>query len=209
MRTLPIKIGQKINRLKCLEIEETSRGRHGHYALFICDCGTRKKINISNVFFEKTKSCGCFRTEQIIKRSTKHGDRKSRLYRIYTHMKSRCYDQNNQDYYNYGARGIKVCNEWKINYSKFKKWAEKNGYHENLSIDRINGNKGYSPKNCRWSTPKEQTRNIKTNLKFKREIATDASKRLGGNKSLVSLRVSRGWPKAKAFTTPIKKYVTR
>jgi hypothetical protein len=205
MRNIQVKIGQKFHRLTCLQIENSTRGNSGRYALFLCDCGAKKIINIGNVVSKKSRSCGCLQSEQTSKRFTTHGDRRSRLYRIYTHMKSRCFDSNSQDYYNYGARGITVCDLWKIDYSEFKKWAECNGYKENLSIDRIDGNGNYEPKNCRWATPREQTRNLRTNVKHKGEIATDGSVRLGGNKSLITNRLNRGWSKEKAFTTPVKK----
>jgi len=205
MGTIPIKVGQKIKRLTCLEIEANTRGANGRHALFRCECGTQKIIRISHVVTGRTISCGCFKAEESNTRFFKHGDRHTRLYRTYTHMKSRCYDSNSKDYYNYGARGITVCNKWKNSYIEFKIWALKHGYKDNLSIDRINGNEGYSPSNCRWADSVQQSRNLRTNIKYKGEIAADASMRLGGNKMLVACRVLRGWSIEKAFTSPVIK----
>ena len=85
-------------------------------------------------------------------------------------MKSRCNNKKNSDYYNYGGRGIMVCDEWINNQDAFVEWSLKNGWEKGLSIDRINNNYGYNPENCKWSTIIEQARN-KRNNKFNLEKA--------------------------------------
>lgn len=79
-------------------------------------------------------------------------------------MKSRCYNKNNPSYKNYGARGITVCIEWLNNFEMFYNWAINNGYDDNLTIDRIDNNKGYEPYNCRWITHIEQQYNRTNNF---------------------------------------------
>lgn len=73
-------------------------------------------------------------------------------------MRSRCETPSSTDFKYYGARGISVCEEWK-QFELFQKWATENGYTDDLSIDRIDNEKGYSPDNCRWITQSEQSRN--------------------------------------------------
>lgn len=88
----------------------------------------------------------------------KHGDAHSRLYRIWCHMRNRCFNKNTQCYKNYGGRGITVCQEW-LEWINFKNWALLNNYKNNLWIDRINSNDNYCPSNCRWVTPSESGKN--------------------------------------------------
>ena len=81
-----------------------------------------------------------------------------KLYGIWCSMKSRCENKNREKYKDYGARGINVCDEWK-DAEKFCKWSLENGYKEGLQIDRIDVNGNYEPSNCRWVTPKVNSRN--------------------------------------------------
>lgn len=75
-----------------------------------------------------------------------------RIQKTFNDMRQRCYDENNKNYKWYGAKGIKICNEWMDNPHLFEEWALQNGYEDNLTIDRINEDKDYCPNNCRWIT---------------------------------------------------------
>lgn len=87
-----------------------------------------------------------------------------RLGKIWYDIQNRCYNEKCQAYKNYGARGIKVCDEWRSSYSAFENWAYSSGYSCDLTIDRINVNLGYSPNNCRWVTKSQQCNNRRNNV---------------------------------------------
>jgi len=83
----------------------------------------------------------------------RHGLNEHPLYRVWTYMKSRCYNKNDTAYHNYGGRGITVCSEWVDSPKDFIHWSISNGWTKGLFIDRVDVNKGYSPTNCRFVTP--------------------------------------------------------
>lgn len=121
-----------------------------------------------------TASCGCRNKEMLAKGAyhTTHGMEGTRIYTIWRNMKTRCYNQNVDEYKYYGGRGIIICNEWLNSFESFYKWAMENGYNDTLTIDRINVNGNYEPSNCRWADRKTQmnntTRNRTVNLGLKK-----------------------------------------
>ena len=138
----------------------------------------------------------------------------TRIYGIWGHMKNRCYNQNDEKYELYGGRGLTVCEEWLHNFQAFYDWSIKNGYTEDLTIDRLDNNKGYSPENCRWATNWEQSNNKRTSriliLNGERHTIAEWSKITGINSRTIESRVGLyGWSDEKALTTPIRKRIKK
>ena len=140
-----------------------------------------------------------------------HGKRHTRLYSIWTDMKTRCNNPKRDKYARYGARGITVCEEWLNNFQAFYDWAMANGYADNLTIDRKDNDKGYSPENCRWITMKEQASNKSTNHLITHDGQTctiaEWARKTGISREVLKDRICRyGWDSDRALTTPVRKH---
>lgn len=159
--------GEKFGRLTVMKADYTDK----NYRLFwrcVCSCGNVHSVRGDQLKSGSSKSCGCLNSELVkiraLKKSAEGRVKDERLYNIWQGMRQRCYDENAMEYHRYGARGIAVCNKWLNSYSEFKKWSLRNGYHENLSIDRKDNDGNYEPENCKWSTPKQQANNRRNSI---------------------------------------------
>lgn len=157
--------GQRFGQLTVLERAENGNHKQPRWKCR-CDCGKETIVFGHLLRNGNTKSCGCFSRElhgTLMKRSNlRHGDcsgAETRLYRIWGGMKNRCYNSHQINYKHYGGRGIAVCEEWLHDFTAFRDWAMSHGYRDDLTIDRIDNDKGYSPDNCRWVTMSEQRKN--------------------------------------------------
>lgn len=134
-------------------------------------------------------------------------DRNCRLGRIYHGMLQRCENSNKDSYEYYGGKGITVCEEWQT-YEPFMEWSLKNGYNDDLSIDRIDYNKGYSPENCRWADNKIQSNNKSNNhyLTYNNQTKTvqQWGEFLGIKPNSIITRLRRGWSLERALLTPTR-----
>ena len=155
--------GQRFGRLVALELVGRNEHRSNLWRCK-CDCGNECVIDASALKNGHTQSCGCLMRETVSKQFTKHGESKSRLYVIWCGMINRCEVPSHTGYKHYGGRGIKVCDEWRNDYTAFRDWALANGYDENAergdcTIDRIDVNGNYEPSNCRWADWSTQMKN--------------------------------------------------
>ncbi|MGL5717654.1 MAG: hypothetical protein ACRCX2_31860 [Paraclostridium sp.] len=123
-------------------------------AIVKCNCGTITQKQLGRIVNGYTLSCGCLAKEKSserLKQNRKHEGRGKRLYNIWKNMRQRCSNPNASGYKNYGAKDIRVDEVWN-EYTSFEDWAFKNGYNDNLEIDRIDSTKDYTPNNCQWVT---------------------------------------------------------
>lgn len=166
-------IGKKFGKLLVLEKTDKRIRRHIVWKCR-CDCG--------NIFYTQGQylkngqivSCGCISKEK------QHFATHEPIHRVWNTMIERCYNPNKNQFYLYGGRGIKVCDEWIcINgnikaFSNFYDWSITNGYKQELlsngknkyTLDRINVDGDYCPENCRWITNKEQQNNKRADKLF-------------------------------------------
>lgn len=137
----------------------------------------------------------------------KHGETKTRLFKIWCSMHERCERKKHKYFKDYGGRGISVCDEWN-DYINFAEWSRNNGYSDELTIDRINNDGNYEPANCRWITRKEQHSNKRTNRKIehngKMYTLTQLADETGINKTTLKERLNNGWSVEDAVKRPVR-----
>ena len=139
----------------------------------LCDCGKECVVRGSYLRNKHTLSCGCLQKEKssiaCVKsgrdKTVKHDMAKTPEYRAWSHMKDRCNNPKDKNYKNYGARGIKVCDEWINSFDKFLEHIGRKPERK-LSIDRIDNNGNYEPGNVRWATSKQQAMNTRRSRKY-------------------------------------------
>ena len=203
-------IGKKINMLEAVDIERVfEKKKKNQYTTMIrckCECGNTTLLFPYQFINGLIKSCGCIKTRTPY--NATHKLSKTNLYHIWETMRLRCNSSKNKKYYSYGARGIKVCDEWNNNFLAFREWSLNNGYSKGLSLDRIDNNGNYESTNCRWTTRKCQQRNRRNTIYITYNNETKSLSEwceiLNLNYKTISNRIYSGWDKIKALTTPIK-----
>lgn len=201
--------GKRFGRLKVIKRAENYVSPSGNCCsqwLCQCDCGNTTIVATSSLTLGITSSCGCKSIETTKELCTTHGMTHTRIYHLYYSMRARCYNPEATSYKKYGAKGITVCSEWlgENGFINFYNWAMANGYEEHLTLDRIDGTKGYSPDNCRWATYKEQANNTKATvfLTYKGETkpASEWSEITGLSQGCITQRKNRGWTDEECLT---------
>lgn len=199
-------VGNKYGMLTIVECGEKIRKKM--LVKCLCDCGNTKNIILKYLIIGVTKSCGCLRNELSSKRNKTHGLSYTTEYRTWKGMISRCNDNKNKRWKDYGGRGIKVCQEWLNSVDRFVEDMGKKP--TGCQIDRINNDGNYEPSNCRWVTPKQNALNkrdtVIINFLGQSKPIEEWADKFNMKKSTLSNRLDRGWSIERAMTTPAGKY---
>lgn len=193
--------GKRFGKLTVINRIEDKR--NGAWWLCRCDCGKEKVIKGQSLRDGLSHSCGCGIAESNSQRFKTHGMSRTRLYRIWVNMHRRCEYEKNGGYAYCGAKGIRVCEEWK-DFQTFRDWAYAKGYEETLTIDRIDNSKNYCPENCRWVSMKTQENN-RDNCHYitfngETHTLTEWAEITGINKYTLSYRINQaGWSLERAL----------
>lgn len=196
--------GKRFGRLLVIK-KDPKRPKSGTKWICQCDCGRVVSVFSRNLRRGTSTSCGCYKRDNPSR--VTHGMSGSRLYGIWSNMKTRCENPKSKAYGRYGGRGIKICDQWQ-DPSCFFEWAEANGYEESLTIERIDNDKGYSPENCRWASREEQGNNKSNNRTFtlggKTQNLSQWCREFGLDYTTAHKRIfGLGWSFEKAMKTPI------
>lgn len=193
-------VGEKFNRLTV--IEEVGKNHYGIIYKCRCECGTEKEFTAVRLRTKNVQSCGCLRRDHF----RKHSLSETRPYKIFQGMKKRCYNLNEPNYKDYGAREITICNEWLNDVQTFYDWAMNNGYKDGLSIERLDFNGNYEPKNCTWIELKKQGRNRRNAHSIEHEGETYTIRELAAkydmNEHTLAYRIRTGWKLEDAINIP-------
>jgi hypothetical protein len=196
-------IGQRYGHLTV--IAKVKKNKYSKFYMLVeCDCGTRKIVGQSELQQGKTTSCTCERTRRRREKLTTHGMYYTPEYNSWIGMKGRCNTPSNDNYDNYGGRGIRVCDRWK----KFENFYEDMGPKpdKEYTIERIDNNGNYESSNCRWATQEEQSNNKRNNrLIFynnKTQTVAQWAKETGLNEGTIRDRLDNGWIVEDALEEP-------
>lgn len=218
MARYPDLTGRRFGRLTVIKVSGRDERKNVLWSCQ-CSCGGKTVVRSHSLLRGNTKSCGCLKKDaakRAIKgRKNLHGlsrdktGKKTRLYRIWCGIKTRCFNPDDHAYKNYGGRGITLCKEW-LDYKNFYNWAISSGYRDNLTIERIDNDGDYEPCNCTWIPRSKQAHNRKTSFRVtyrgETKVLSEWASVLQLNYQMLFNRLKYlGWSVEKAFSTPSTK----
>jgi hypothetical protein len=210
MKKLSISDGRKFGRWRIIGPATNNRHRQRRVKA-LCECGVSRVVTLTTLRSGRSQSCGCLRREAAsrvcIKRNTTHGHSRSPTYRTWSHIIGRCCNPSDKNYTAYGGRGIRICDRWR---SSFEAFLEDMGPRPSPkhSIDRIDNDGDYTPENCQWATPKQQSRNRRSSRRItiddESKTLAEWSEQSGNDRTTISRRILAGWSADRAVFEPVK-----
>jgi hypothetical protein len=166
-----------------------------------CDCGNEIKAKTSRLRRGRLLSCGCLR----VRHGHNHRGQRTKTYRAWVNMRSRCDNPKVNCYKDYGGRGIKYCERWST-FANFL--ADLGECPPDRMLERRDNSGNYEPANCLWATPVEQANNKRNTryVTFRGEEMSIArlAKISGLAYPVVQQRISKyGWTPEQAATLPL------
>ena len=163
-------LGERFGSLVVIERVGSNKDRMALWKC-ICDCGATHVASGINLRRGDVASCGCTQKQRSLEVHTKHNHaRKGKVtstYRSWRDMKQRCNNPNHTRFKDYGGWGIDVCDRWNESFENFLEDMKERP--DSLTLERIDNEKGYNPKNCKWATYSEQNRNQRGRYSFDRD----------------------------------------
>ena len=209
-KKLLIHEGQQFNKLTVIhELPEIRlpSGQLNRIFLCQCECGNTTEVRLLHLSRNRIKSCGCLMTKSG---KPPHGKCNTPLYNVWRGMKNRVKEYHTERHL-YFDRKITLCEEWKVDFEIFEKFALENGYKKGLQIDRENNDLGYNPKNCRFVTAIVNVNNRRNTVKVIYRgkeypfMYLIRKKKLLGHEHAIIDRMQRGYTVNRAFNQPIRK----
>lgn len=201
-------IGTKYGRLAVVKFDG-NRGKRRFWQC-LCECGKTSYCGSDNLKSGQVRSCGCLQKELALNHHLSHGESakqtKTKEYRTWADIKSRCYNKKEDSYQYYGGRGITICDRWNTSYECFLLDMGRAPSRKH-SIERNDITKNYEPSNCRWATQLEQANNksntVRITLNGINKPISDWCRDLNVSRTKVYQRIHKlKWTPELAFSTP-------
>lgn len=151
-------VGQKYSKLTVVSYSHKTESNSMAFYNCVCDCGGNTTVAHGALRSGKTKSCGCIKLTGEDNHNYIHGKSNTKVHSTWARLKERCYNENSQDYKDYGAKGITIdplfINDFEVFYNEVGDPPE-----GRYSLDRINHKLGYVKGNLRWANDYQQAQN--------------------------------------------------
>jgi hypothetical protein len=200
--------GRRFGTVTALRVAPEARTRTKFKWVCLCDCGQEFTTCGGKLRCGDVVSCPDCSRERVRLSRVVHGMRRTAEYRIWTHIKSRCFNTRVPEFKHYGGRGITMCERWRESFADFlaDMGPRPSALH---SVDRHPNNDGnYEPGNCRWATPKAQANNTRSNRKVtvagETRNMTQWAESIGVRREVIHKRLKRGIEGDRLLAEPVK-----